>query len=665
MKHLFCAVAVMLFCVATMSAKDYVVKSPNGKVQVTLGVDKAITYALSFDGQELIAPSEISMQITEGKKAFSPLKMKSAKPTKNEGTIDAVVYKKAKVDDNYNGLKVDFKEGFGLEVRAYDEGAAYRFTTTRKADYTVDSEKATFNFSKDWVSYYPYTRESAKGSIEKQFGTSFENTYTHDKLSKMDPTRLVFAPFIVEADNNVKMSITEADFEDYPGMYVRNEQGGKVLNGVFAPYPKRVEQGGHNKLQLLVKERENYLVKGTKGQRNFPWRVICLSDEDKQMADNDMVYRLASPQRVSDVSWIKPGKVAWEWWNCWGVYNVPFKTGVNNETYKAYIDFASKYGVEYVILDEGWAVNLQADLFQIVPEINLKELVDYGKQKNVGIILWAGYYAFERDMEKVCKHYSEMGVKGFKVDFMDRDDAALVDFLYRSAAMAAKYKLVLDFHGIFKPTGLSRTYPNVLNYEGVAGLEQCKWSKLEEYDHVSYDVILPFGRMLAGPMDYTQGAMLNGSKTTYRPNNTEPMSQGTRCHQLAQYAVFFSPLNMLCDSPTHYEKEAECAKFIAGVPCVWDETVALESKIGEYVTIARRSGNTWYIGSITNWDGRQLTIDASKLGIGGKTAEVFRDGPNVGKVPSDYVHETVTVPADGKLNITMGHGGGYIIKVTK
>ncbi len=258
-----------------------------------------------------------------------------------------------------------------------------------------------------------------------------------------------------------------------------------------------------------------------------------------------------------------------------------------------------------------------------------------------------------------------MGVKGFKVDFMDRDDAALVDFLYRSAATAAKYQLVLDFHGIFKPTGLSRTYPNVLNYEGVAGLEQCKWSSLEDYDHVSYDVVLPFARMLAGQMDYTQGAMLNGSKHSYRASNTEPMSQGTRCHQLAQYAVFFSPLNMLCDSPTHYEREAECAKFIAGVPCVWDETVALESKIGEYVTIARRSGNTRYIGSITNWDGRSLTIDASKLGIGGKKAEVFRDGPNTGKVPADYVREEITVPADGKLNITMGSGGGYIIKVVK
>ena len=372
--------------------------------------------------------------------------------------------------------------------------------------------------------------------------------------------------------------------------------------------------GGHNNLTVIVKDRENYIAKATAKQA-MPWRIIGIGADEAQLLNSDMVYRLGEPSRLDDTSWIKPGKVAWDWWNDWAVYNVPFKAGINTETYKYYIDFASKYGIEYVILDEGWAVNLQADLFQIIPEIDLKEIVDYGKQKNVGIILWAGFYAFDRDMEHVCKHYSEMGVKGFKVDFIDRDDQRAVDFLYRSAEMAAKYKLMLDFHGVFKPAGLNRTYPNVVNFEGVHGLEQNKWRPGDKYSQVDYDVLLPFIRMYAGQMDYTQGAMLNAVKKAYQPNNSEPMSQGTRTHQLAEYAVFISPLNMLCDSPTHYLQNDECAKFIASFPVVWDETVPLQCKLGEYVAVARRSGNNWYVGAINNWNPVDLVLDLSKLNI--------------------------------------------------
>jgi alpha-glucosidase len=378
-----------------------------------------------------------------------------------------------------------------------------------------------------------------------------------------------------------------------------------------------------------------------------------------------MVYRLAAPSRVADTKWVKPGKVAWDWWNDWGVYNVPFKAGINTQTYKYYIDFASKHGIEYVILDEGWAVNKKADLFQIVPEINLQEIVDYAKSKNVGIILWAGYYAFDRDMEHVCKHYSEMGVKGFKVDFINRDDQLAVDFLYRSAAMAAKYHLMLDFHGIYKPTGLNRTYPNVINFEGVAGLEQNKWSSMERYNQVNFDVLLPFGRLVAGQMDYTQGAMLNGTQSSYRSSNTEPMSQGTRCHQLAEYAVFFSPLNMLCDSPTHYEQNPECTDFIAKFPVVWDETIPLDSKMGEYVAVARRSGSEWYVGVINNWTASNLTLNLSELKIGGREVRIVRDGPNAEKIAADHLHETMTIPANGEINIHLAPGGGFALTTAK
>jgi hypothetical protein len=444
---------------------------------------------------------------------------------------------------------------------------------------------------------------------------------------------------------------------------LNNETGKTSLKAVHAPYPKVKEQGGHNQLQMLVKERENYIAK-TSGTRSFPWRAFIISRNDKELADCDMVYRLASPSRVNDISWIKPGKVAWDWWNDWNLYGVDFRAGINNPTYKYYIDFAAEHGIEYVILDEGWAVNLQADMMQVIPEIDLQELVDYGKSKNVGIILWAGYWAFARDMENVVKHYSDMGVKGFKVDFLDRDDQEMVNFVYEASEVCAKYKMLVDFHGVFKPTGLQRTYPNVLNYEGVNGLEQLKWSP-ESYDMVTYDVTIPFIRMIAGPMDYTQGAMRNAVKGNYCPVNSEPMSQGTRCRQLATYVIFESPFNMLCDAPSNYRREKECTEFISNIPTIWDETVSLDGKVSEYVAIARRHGNDWYIGVLTNWTPRELDLDLSFLGEGDYILELFKDGINADRAARDYKKEVIPVPANRKLRIRMAPGGGYAARIQK
>ena len=643
-------------------AKSYTVTSPDGNLVINVDVDKTLAYSLKYKGAELVSPSPISMTI-QGAKAFGvDSKVKSALVARHEGSIKTVAYKKNVVSDNYNELTLRFKEKFNLILRAYNEGAAYRFVSTSGKPVIVEGEQANFNFAKDWQAYVPYVKY--QGTQEEQFNNSFENTYTHTALSKLNAARLAFLPFIVEADGGVKMCVTEADLEDYPGMYVNNASAGTSLKGVSAPYPKEVKQDGHNMLQQFVISRHDYLAKSKAGAC-FPWRVINVSSDDKQLLDNDMVYRLASPARFSDTSWIKPGKVAWDWWNDWGIYGVDFKTGVNTKTYKAYIDFANRNKIEYVILDEGWAVNLKADLMQVVPEIDLKEILGYAKSKNVGIILWAGYYAFDRDMENVCKHYSEMGVKGFKIDFMDRDDAQSVNFHYRAAAMAAKYHLMVDFHGSYKPTGIARTYPNVVNFEGVDGQEQNKWSTIEQYDQVNYDVTMPYMRMLAGQIDYTQGAMLNGTRYTFRPNNSQPMSQGTRCHQLAEYTLFFSPLNMLCDSPTNYEKEPECTGFIAAIPSVWDETVALAGKIGEYAAVARRSGNTWYVGVINNWTERDLTIDLSFLGTGNMSGEAFCDGPNADRFAQDYLKKTIQIPQDRKLSVHLAPGGGFTMKIVK
>lgn len=640
--------------------KQFSVKSPDENLEIKIEIGQSITYSLIHGGDVVLHPSTIAMEL-EGEKSFGiNAKVSKEKRNRVHQTISSPIYKKEKVEDRCNELVISFKDGFDLVFRAYDEGAAYRFVSTRKGEFIVKNEIAEFNVGATNQAYIPYVRGNNKTKTEQLFN-SFENTYTYSPVNQWREERLAFLPILVEFTSGKKIVITEADLIDYPGMYVENIDRDSTLKGFFAPYPKRLEQGGHNMLQDLVREREEYIAK-CKGETAFPWRIVSVSLQDKDLLDNDMVYKLASPSRVDDVSWIEPGKVAWEWWNDWNLYGVDFETGVNNATYKYYIDFASQRGIEYVILDEGWAVSKKADLFQVVPKIDLPELVQYAEERNVGLILWAGYHAFNKDIEKICRHYSEMGIKGFKVDFMDRDDQPMVHFHYKAAEIAAKYKLLLDYHGSYKPTGLQRTYPNVINFEGVYGLENMKWAA-DTIDQVTYDVTIPFIRMLAGPMDYTQGAMKNATRKNYHPVNTEAMSQGTRCRQLAQYIIFEAPLTMLCDSPSNYEREEECTEFIASVPTVWDETIGLDGKVGEHVTIARRKGNVWYVGSMTNWDNRQVELDLSFLGAGNYRAEIFKDGINAGKVAKDYKKEVIDVPTDRQLEISLASGGGCAIKI--
>ncbi|MDR1723373.1 MAG: glycoside hydrolase family 97 protein [Tannerella sp.] len=643
------------------SGKQFTLKSPNSKVVVTIEAGKTVEYSVSLDGDELLSKSAISMTLTDGRAFGIDTKIAKSSYKSVNQTIDAVIYKKSKIADNYNELTLKFKGDYGIIFRAYDDGAAYRFISTSTKSFMVENEQAEFNFPADNKAFIAYVNASETLPLEKQYFQSFEQQYSNVKLSEWNRKRLGITPLLVEGMHGKKILITEADLMNYPGMFL---YPGKAngLKGVFAPYPKDMHQGGHNELQMLVDSREPFIAK-CEGATSFPWRVMIVSGKDSELANSDMVYRLATPS-TGDFSWVKPGKVAWDWWNDWNLYNVDFRAGINNDTYKYYIDFASEFGIEYVILDEGWAVNKKADLFQVIPEINLKELADYAASRNVGLILWAGYYAFDRDMERVCRHYSEMGIKGFKVDFMDRDDQLMVDFHRRAAVMGAKYKLMIDFHGTYKPTGLNRTYPNVINFEGVHGLETMKWNG-PEHDQVTYDVSIPFIRQVAGPMDYTQGAMRNAGKSNYRPVYSEAMSQGTRCRQLAEYVIFESPLLMLCDNPSNYMAEPECTSFIASVPTVWDETIALNGEVSKYVTITRRKGDVWYVGALTDWDARELTLDLSFLGEGRFKGEIFKDGINADRVARDYKKTTIDIPADRKLKIAMAPGGGYVAKISK
>lgn len=642
--------------------KGIELKDPSGKIQLNVMLGNTVTYSVSHGEDVIIETSPVSMTLTDGTVFGKEPRLKKKKYRTENQMIYPPIYRKQSIKDHFNELTLEFKGGYSLVFRAYEDGVAYRFISDLKKPFMVESEQAVFNLPNNPKVFAATPKGRKIDGVENQYHSSFQNTYRHVELSKWDKSRLAFLPVLSESENGKKVCITEADLLNYPGMFLKVSSDNKGFYGEFAAYPKdiSVEVRG---LKGMVKTREPYIAK-VEGRTVFPWRVMVISEKDTDLLCSDMVYKLATPAAEADYSWIKPGKVAWDWWNDWNLYGVDFRAGVNTETYKYYIDFASKFGIEYVILDEGWAVAGPADLFQIVPEIDMEELIRYADSKKVGLILWAGYRAFDLDMERVCKHYSAMGIKGFKIDFMDRDDQYMVDFNRRCAETGAKYKLLIDLHGTHKPTGLQRTYPNAINFEGVHGLEEMKWAQ-PGTDQVTYDVTMPFIRMVAGPLDYTQGAMNNANKENFKVVYSEPMSQGTRCRQLAQYIIFDSPLNMLCDAPTNYLKEEECTKFIAAIPTVWEETKALCGEVGKYLAMARQKNDIWYVGALTNWDSRDMELDLSFLGEGEYKAEIFEDGINADRVGKDYKRKVIPVPADRRLKIHMASGGGHVMRIWK
>ncbi|MBQ5623419.1 MAG: glycoside hydrolase family 97 protein [Alistipes sp.] len=662
-KVLFLMMAMCAIVAAEAKPTVKSISSPDGTLKVTVTIDQDIRWSVEADGKTVLNPSQIAMQIGENETWGVAPRLKKAVAGKIDEVIPAPLYKKAQVDDKCSTLTLTFKGDYAIEFRAYDEAAAYRFISTRKGAYTVKNEISEYAFAGEPTVFCSYTRSNANKEFSEQYFNSFETPYVIEPMTKMGQKRLMFLPVLVDMGDR-KVCITETDLTSYPGMYLYNSNNDNTLESHYAPVPDKIKQGGHNMLQGLVESRKPYIAE-VEGERSFPWRICIVANNDAELLDDDMVFRLSHENVIGDTSWIKPGKVAWEWWNDWGLRGVDFQPGVNNRTYEYYIDFAAANGIEYVILDEGWNVNRKADLMQVIPEIDIKHLCNYAKDRGVGIVLWGGYWAVDRDMENVFKHYSELGVKGFKIDFMDRDDQKMVEFYERAAALGAKYHLMCDFHGAYKPCGLSRKYPNVVNYEGVNGLEQMKWSRFSDFDQVTYDTQIPFIRMVAGPMDYTQGAMLNGTKSSYRVSNSDPMSQGTRCHQLAMYVVFEAPFNMLCDSPSNYEQEPECTQFIASIPTVWDQTKALDGKVGEYAVIARRSGDDWYVGGLNNWNQRQVEIDLSFLPEGQYELVNMVDGYRANVIARDFRIVKQSVDSSKKVKVTMAQGGGFAMKLIK
>jgi alpha-glucosidase len=652
---------IFLLCFATavkaQKNKSLHVSSPDGEIIVYVTAGSKLEWSVKHKGQEIITPSAIGLTLQSGEVLGDDPKITSSKMEKVKKIITPINYKKSSISDEYNQLTIRCKGDFGVLFRVYNDGAAYRIFTSRKEDLVINDEDVNFNFASDHKAFIPFVRDLRGTEI---YINSFEALYKELNISQINPDTLAFLPLLVDVGNGKKVVILEADLEDYPGMFINlNQETRKSLIGEFAPCPLEEKQGGFNMLNLMVTKRADYIAK-TKGTRSFPWRTIVISERDKELLDNDIIQKLAAPPRIADVSWIKPGKVAWDWWNNWNVSQVDFRAGINTPTYKYYIDFAAANKLEYIIMDEGWSVS--TDMTKVSDKIDLDEIVAYGKEKGVGVILWATWYALTQQIDEVFEKYSKMGVKGFKIDFLDRDDQKMVASTYEIAEKAAKYKLMVDLHGMYKPTGLHRTYPNVIGFEGVKGLENTKWAT---DDVPRYDVSIPFIRMLAGPMDYTPGAMKNANRANFRPIHASPMSQGTRCHQLAMYVVFEEPLKMLSDNPTSYMKEQETTDFIAKFPTTFDETVAMDGQVGEHVAIARRKGNIWYVGAMTNWNARELALDFSFLPKGTYEAEVFKDGINADREATDYKKEIIKVESGDKIKIRLATGGGWAAILTK
>ena len=657
-KKLCLAILSLLLLIrnASFAAKEkkYVLSSPDGTLKVEISAGNELAYQVMHGNDTILSHSNIGLVLENGTIVGKTPRITGERRRKIKDNIESPFYRFKEFVATGNELDLKLKGGFGIIFRAYNEGVAYRFYTTQSSDIIIKEEQAEFNFKEDYTAYLPYTTND-----KKPMAMAYQNVYDITPLSKAQP-KLAFLPVTVDC-GSVKLTLLESDLEAYPDMFVQSQQGKYGLKGVFAPYPAKTDFYPWRK-QEYVTETTDFISR-SRGSRSYPWRVLAITEKDTDMPVNNLVYALASPNRIGDTSWIKTGKVAWDWWNDWNLKGVPFKAGINMDTYKYYIDFASRNGLEFIVLDEGWYAPKSGDMLTVIPELDLTELIAYGKSKGVEIVLWTVFNVLDSQLEAACKKYADMGIKGFKVDFLDRDDQTAVEMVYRIAEMTARYKLILDLHGIYKPTGINRTYPHIINFESVFGMEEVKWTDIKN-NMPLYDVTFPYIRMMAGPVDYTPGAMRNATKADWRAMYYTPASMGTRCHQLAAYIVHDSPFTMLCDAPTNYLNEQECVDFIASLPVEVDSTFIASGELGKYIVTVRKKDVNWYIGGMTNWDERDVQLDFSFLPEGmSYTAVLFKDGVNANKQAEDYRKETIRIDKDSRLTLHLASGGGFAMKL--
>lgn len=624
-KVLFALVTVVT---VTMQAKDYLLPSPDGQLKIAVHAgNNLLTWEVIHDQTQVLTPSEIGLN-----GAF----------TKMKGTIKGHI------------LTLHNKQ-YSVEFRADNDAAAYRISVLGKKGITIYNETAEFNFADDYQAFVPYVNDCRGG---ERFTFSFESYYDEHSLSTMFSDSLSITPLAVRLPEGKLAVISDMGAINYPGMFLK-KHGTFGLKATFAPYPIKETIGGHERLNLVPMERASYIAKDVKGA--LPWRIVMVTTHDKQLLTAQLPKRFGPECQIRDCTWIRPGKVAWDWWNATMLTGINFRAGMNTDTYLYFIDFAARNHLEYIIIDEGWSgkESLQDNLN---PQIDLQRLLKYGNQKGIGIILWSSWRNAIKDTEADFAHYAQMGVKGFKIDFFDRDDQPTMQSAWALAECAARHHLLLDLHG-FRPTGIQTAWPNIVNFEGVKGLENSKWeprtSNGPMHDQPRYDVTIPYLRQLVGPMDYTPGAMANATRAQFFGNNDHPMSQGTRAHQVAMYTIFDAPLQMLADSPSKYMKEQETVDFISQIPTTFDETIAIDGIIGEYVVLARRKGDIWYVAAMTNWQPRTLDISLNMLTKNIHQAEIFADGVNADRDATDYVRQSRQVGCGDVLKCVLMPGGGW------
>ena len=639
--------SALLWSTSMNAQTSYDLRSPDNRIEVRVRTAGKVSYDVVLNGRALLEGSTLSLDVDHRKLAMNP-KVTGAKRRSNDETVEPVVRQKfAKIRDRYNELHLSMDGGYAVTFRAYNEGVAYRLETSLpEKEVKVYGEEANFNFPSDFVVYYPQ---------EDSFYSHNERKYLPQHLTQIEPPFIATLPAVVDAGQGVKVAIAESDLESYPGLWLRGTAPHFGLAATFPPYPLKMMQTSDR--DYKVTETADYIAV-TSGTRTYPWRVIGIAEHDGDLITNQLVWLLERPSQFQDTSWIKPGKVAWDWWNDWNISGVDFHAGINTATYEYYVDFASKYGIPYIILDDGWYK--LGNLLEVTPDLKMQELLDYAKTKNVGIILWASWKTLDDQLIPALDQFEKWGIKGIKVDFMQRSDQIMIDYFYRVCREAAKRHMLVDFHGDQKPATMTRTWPNLINTEGVRGMEWSKWSWDSEPEH---NVTLPFTRMFLGPMDYTPGAMRNATQKTFAPIFSQPMALGTRCHQLAMYVVYEAPLQMLSDSPTNYLREPEIMDFLGPVPTEWDETKVLDAKIAEYVLVARRHGSDWYIGAMTDWSPRDLEVNLSFLPEGNFTLEAYQDGANADRFASDYKKTSTPVDRTSKMKIHLAAGGGWAARI--
>ncbi|TRZ43509.1 glycoside hydrolase family 97 protein [Robertkochia solimangrovi] len=632
--------------------QETVLTSPDKKITVSIPENKESGLTIALNGKILVSGIMTGLEIGKvGKLNLSSGKYKLQSGKGMDSFVATVPTKFGKVEMPYQEFVLKFRK-FDIEFRIYDNGVAYRYVTNQRSDIEVIDEELSFEVNSEFSCYLPE---------EQSLISHFENYYTSTTPAEIPEGTLANLPFLFTDGEGVSVSVTESDVYDYPNLFLKKS----VSGGFESHFPNHVLKmkdlpAGKDRLEE-VEEAAPYIA-ATSGKRSFPWRIFMIASSDADLLTNNLVYQLASPLKIKDISWIKPGKVAWDWWNANNIYGVDFESGLNTETYKYYIDFASEYGLEYIILDEGWSKST-LNVMEPNPDIDVQELVNYGKGKNVGIILWSLWRPLDENMDALLTQYREWGVKGVKVDFIQRADQYVVNFYERLAKTAASYELLVDYHGAFKPSGMRKGYPNIINFEGVKGLENCKWEDKITPEH---DLTIPFTRMTAGVMDYTPGAMDNASRTNFIDRFTRPMSMGTRAHQMAMYVVYEAPLQMLADSPSNYYKEPECTSFISRIPTTWTDTKVMDAKIGKHLLLARKHGDDWYVGGMNAGEGIQLSLDLSFLEENtGYTIEWIQDGVNSDKMAKDYTYSKQAVTRNSKLDVSMHRDGGWVAIISR